>query len=98
MLFKNVEWSNSPLRHFKIKTLLRINCSMAAISAFGVTERSQIFHFSLETEFNALRFINYTIPRLCSTYAVATIAPLSGLPLDAHGYQPVNSQTMWYLV
>ena len=48
---------------------------MAAISAFRVTQHSQIFfHFSLEIEFNALRFINYTIPRLCSVYAVATIA------------------------
>ena len=46
---------------------------MAAISAFRVTQHSQTFHFSLEIEFNALRFINYTIPRLCSTYAVATI-------------------------
>ena len=47
---------------------------MAAISAFGVTQHSQIFfHFSSEIEFNALRFTNYTIPRLCSTYAVATI-------------------------
>ena len=49
---------------------------MAAISAFGVTQHSQIcrfFHFSLEIEFNALRFINYTIPRFCSTYAVATL-------------------------
>ena len=72
-LFENVEWSNSLLRHFKIQTLLQINCSMAAISAFRVTQHSQIFHFSLETEFNALCFINYTIPRLCSTYAVATI-------------------------
>ena len=34
---------------------------------------ARFFHLSLETEFNALRFINYTIPRLCSTYAVATI-------------------------
>ena len=32
---------------------------------------ARFFHFSLETEFNALRFIDYTIPRLCSTYAVA---------------------------
>ena len=46
---------------------------MAAISAFRVTQHIQIFHFSLEIEFNALRFINYTIPRLCSTNAVATI-------------------------
>ena len=46
---------------------------MTAISAFGVTQHSQIFHFSLEIEFNALRFINYTIPRLCSTYAVASL-------------------------
>ena len=46
---------------------------MATISDFGVTQHSQMFHFSLETEFNALRFINYTIPRLCSTYVVATI-------------------------
>ena len=48
---------------------------MAAISAFRVTQHSQFFHFSLEIEFNVLRFINYTIPRLCSTYAVATIPP-----------------------
>ena len=51
---------------------------MATISAFRVTQHSQIpgarfFHFSLEIEFNAMRFINYTVPRLCSTYAVATI-------------------------
>ena len=42
-LFKTVEWSNSLLRHFKIQTLLKINCSMAAISAFGVTQHCQIF-------------------------------------------------------
>ena len=46
---------------------------MTAFSTFRVTQYSQIFHFSLEVEFNALRFINYTIPTLCSTYAVATI-------------------------
>ena len=34
---------------------------------------ARFFHFSLEIEFNALGFINYTIPRLCSIYAVATI-------------------------
>ena len=34
---------------------------------------ARFFHFSSEIEFNALRFINYTIPRLRSTYAVATI-------------------------
>ena len=49
---------------------------MAAINAFRVTQHSQIFHFSLEIEFNALRFINYTIPRPCSTYAVATIVKI----------------------
>ena len=27
-------------------------------------------------EFNALRFINYTIPRLCSTHVVATLDKL----------------------
>ena len=42
-LFANVEWSNSLLRHFKIQTLLKINCSIAAITAFGVTQHSQIF-------------------------------------------------------
>ena len=47
---------------------------MATISAFRVTQHNQIFHFSLEIEFTALRFINYTIPMLCSTYAVATLA------------------------
>ena len=34
---------------------------------------TRFFHFSLEIEFNALRFINYTIPRLCSIYVVATL-------------------------
>ena len=38
-----MEWSNSLLRHFKIQTLFKTNCSMAAISAFGVTQHSQIF-------------------------------------------------------
>ena len=71
-LLENGELSNSLLRHFKIQTLLKMNSCMAAISAFGVTQHSQIFHFSLEIEFNALRFINYTISRLCSAYAVAT--------------------------
>ena len=42
-LFENAEWSNSLLKHFKIQTLLKINCCMAAISAFGVTQHSQIF-------------------------------------------------------
>ena len=42
-LYENVEWSNSLLRHFKIKTLSKINCSMAAITAFGVTQHSHIF-------------------------------------------------------
>ena len=47
---------------------------MAGISAFRVMRNiARIFHFSLEIEFNALRFINYTIPRLCSTYAVAAL-------------------------
>ena len=38
-----MEWSNSLLRHFKIQTLLNINCYMAAISAFRVTQHGQIF-------------------------------------------------------
>ena len=42
-LFENVEWSNSLLRHIKIQTLLKINCCMAAISAFRVTQHRQIF-------------------------------------------------------
>ena len=68
-----MECSNSLLRHFEIQMLLKINCCMAACSAFRVMQHSQIFHFSLEIEFNAFRFINYTIPRLCSTYAVTTL-------------------------
>ena len=48
---------------------------MAAISAFGVTQHSQIFSLFFGTDFSALRFINYTISRLCSAYAVATIVP-----------------------
>ena len=53
---------------------------MAAISAFHATI-VRFFHFSLEIEFNALRFISYTIPRLCSTYAVAAIygSPFSNM-------------------
>ena len=38
-----MEWSNTLLRHFKIQTLLKIICCMAAISAFRVTQHSQIF-------------------------------------------------------
>ena len=38
---------------------------------------ARFFHFSLEIEFNALHFINYTIPRLCSTYAMATLITLN---------------------
>ena len=38
-----MEWSISLLRHFKIQTLLKINCCMAAISAFRVMQHSQIF-------------------------------------------------------
>ena len=71
-LFENVEWSNSLLRHFKIQTLLKINCCMAAISFFVPRNIARCFHFSLEIELNALRFINYTIPRIRSTYVVAT--------------------------
>ena len=52
---------------------------MAAISTFGVTQHSQICSLFLKTEFNALHFINYTIPRLCSTYAVATIGNTKGV-------------------
>ena len=47
---------------------------MAAISALVSRNIARFVHFSLETEFNALRFINYTIPRLCSNYTMATIA------------------------
>ena len=61
-----MEWSNSLLGHFKIQTVLKINCCTRNIARF--------FHFSLEIGFNPLRFINYTIPRLCLTYAVATLA------------------------
>ena len=53
----------------KIQTLLKINCCTLLVSR----NIARFFHFSLEIEFNALRFINYTIPRLCSTYAVATL-------------------------
>ena len=77
---------------------------MAAISPFRVTQHSQIFfHFSLEVEFNALLFINYTIPRLCSTYAVATIIPLSKnlnyyqedlIDSEALKSRKINSQTL----
>ena len=51
------------MKHFKIQTLLKINCCMVAITAFRVTQHgnmARFFHFSLEIEFNSLRFINYT--------------------------------------
>ena len=53
-LFENVEWSNSLLRHFKIQTLLKINCSVAAISAFGVTQHSQIFSLFLRNRIQCI--------------------------------------------
>ena len=53
-LFENVEWSNSLLRHFKIQTLLKINCSMAAISAFGVTQHSQIISLSFRNRIQCI--------------------------------------------
>ena len=49
---------------------------MAQLALLVSRNIARFFHFSLETEFNALRFINYTLPRLCSTYAVATITML----------------------
>ena len=38
-----MEWLNSLLRHFKIQTLLKMNCCMAAISTFRVTQHSHNF-------------------------------------------------------
>ena len=76
-IFENVVWSNSLLRHCKIQTLLKINCCMAVISALRVTQHiiDIVLNFSLEIEFNTLRFINYIYNfRLCSTYAAATSA------------------------
>ena len=50
--------------------LLKINAVYEVISAFRVTRHTWIFPVSLEIEFNAVRFINYTISKLCSTFAV----------------------------
>ena len=74
-LFENVEWSNSLLRHFKIQMLLKINCCMAVISAFCVTQVSQISSLIFRNRIQgiALLIINYTVPKLCSIYAVATL-------------------------
>ena len=47
---------------------------MAAISAFVSHNIARFFHISLQIEFNALRFIIYTISRICSTYAMATLS------------------------
>ena len=52
---------------------------------------TRFFHFSLEIEFNALHFINYTIPRLCSTYAVATLSTLTALPWCHQSSKSVKS-------
>ena len=46
---------------------------MATIITFVSRSIARFFHFSLEIEFSAMRFTNYTIPRLHSTYAVANI-------------------------
>ena len=73
-LFENVEWSHSLLRHFKIQTLSKINCCMAAIIILMSRNTARFFHFSFEIEISALRFINYTIHRLHSTNVVATSA------------------------
>ena len=55
---------------------------MAAISTFRVTQHSQIFHLSLETEINALQFVNYTVLRFRSIYAVAI---LLGMMISLNG-------------
>ena len=54
-LFENVEWSNSLLSHFKIQTLLKINCCMAAISAFRVTQHNQIFSLFFRSRIQCIR-------------------------------------------
>ena len=72
-LFENVEWSTSLLRHFKIQTLLKINCCMAAISAFRVTRHNQIFSVFFR---NRIQCIALYQSSLCSTYAVATLEKL----------------------
>ena len=55
-LFENVEWSNSLLRHFKIQTLLKINCCMTAISAFRVTQHTQIFSLFFRNRIQCIAF------------------------------------------
>ena len=44
----------SLLRHFKTKTLLKINCCMAAISAFRVTQHRQIFSLSFRNRIQCI--------------------------------------------
>ena len=83
-LFENVEWSNSLLRHFKIQTLLKINCSMTAISAFGVTQHSQIFSLFFRNRIQCIALYQLHNSQLCSTYAVATIESTSSLMRALH--------------
>ena len=52
--FENVEWSISLLRHFKIRTLLKINCCMIAISAFRVTQHRQIFSLFFRNQIQSI--------------------------------------------
>ena len=54
---------------------------MATISAFRITQHSQIFSLSLEIEFNAMRFINYTIPS-------ETEGPVNSEPLPIRSQNP----------
>ena len=72
-LFENVEWSNSLLKHFKIQTLLKINCSMAAISASGVRPHSQSFSLFFRNRIQCIALYQLHNSSLCSTYAVATV-------------------------
>ena len=79
-LFENVEWSNSLLRHFKIQTLLKINGSMAAISAFGVTQHSQIFSLFFRNRIQciALYQLQALLNLRCGYYTLSNYSEIPG--------------------
>ena len=64
-------FKSTKLRHLKMSNL---NLSRLGVLALSMSRNiATFFHVSLEIEFNALCFINYSITSLCSTYVVAAI-------------------------
>ena len=70
-----MEWSISLLRHFKIQTLLKINCCMAVISSFRVTQHSQIFSLFLRNRIQCI-----ALYQLRHSPALLNLGPVHMIP------------------